>query len=70
MFVQRTLIKEQGGDMQAYVSPLIFFFISRIFFFCIFLNKQATYYLQTNGKKSWKKLYKLHYNTKTNTNLQ
>ena len=56
MFIQRTLIKEQGGDMQAYVSPLIFFFISRIFFFWLFFNKQATYYLQTNGKKSWKKI--------------
>ena len=56
MFIQRTLIKEQGGDMQAYVSPLIFFFISRNFFFCFFFNRQATYYLQTNGKKSWKKI--------------
>ena len=70
MFIQRTLIKEQGGDMQAYVSPLIFFFISRIFFFGFFLiNKLLIIYRQM-GKKVGKKLHKLHYNTKRNTNLQ
>ena len=52
MFRQRTLIKEQGGDMQAYVSPLIFFFISRIFFLAVFLtNKPLIIYRQMGGKK-------------------